>query len=98
MTNRQLLNVKDALCYLDQVKVQFAEKTDIYNQSLDIMRDFKSQTIDMPGVIDRVSTLFKGHLTLIQGFFPPAIVLNALKILWNLTSSQLQLKMALQLI
>nr|CAG8500348.1 9542_t:CDS:10 [Entrophospora candida] len=68
MSNKQPLNVKDALSYLDQVKVQFAEKTDVYNQFLDIMKDFKSQAIDTPGVIDRVSNLFKGHPTLIQGF------------------------------
>lgn len=32
------------------------------------MKDFKSQGIDTPGVIDRVSTLFRGHPSLIQGF------------------------------
>ncbi|KMU86686.1 paired amphipathic helix protein Sin3a [Coccidioides immitis H538.4] len=32
------------------------------------MKDFKSQAIDTPGVIQRVSTLFNGHPTLIQGF------------------------------
>lgn len=32
------------------------------------MKDFKSQGIDTPGVIDRVSTLFRGHPVLIQGF------------------------------
>lgn len=37
------LNVKDALAYLDQVKVQFYEKPDVYNRFLDIMKDFKSQ-------------------------------------------------------
>ncbi|EPQ28645.1 uncharacterized protein PFL1_03948 [Pseudozyma flocculosa PF-1] len=62
------LNVKDALSYLDQVKVQFAEHPDVYNRFLDIMKDFKSQTIDTPGVIERVSTLFRGHPSLIQGF------------------------------
>ncbi|EPS40801.1 hypothetical protein H072_5313 [Dactylellina haptotyla CBS 200.50] len=62
------LNVKDALSYLDQVKVQFAEHPNVYNQFLDIMKDFKSQAIDTPGVIDRVSTLFAGHPNLIQGF------------------------------
>ena len=29
---------------------------------------FKSQSIDTPGVIERVSTLFRGHPGLIQGF------------------------------
>ena len=33
------LNVKDALSYLDQVKVQFAEQPDVYNRFLDIMKD-----------------------------------------------------------
>lgn len=62
------LNVKDALSYLDQVKIQFFNQADVYNNFLDIMKDFKSQAIDTPGVIDRVSTLFRGHPNLIQGF------------------------------
>ncbi|UZJ52825.1 hypothetical protein CBS101457_002145 [Exobasidium rhododendri] len=62
------LNVKDALSYLDQVKVQFSDHPDVYNRFLDIMKDFKSQSIDTPGVIERVSTLFRGHPSLIQGF------------------------------
>ncbi|KAL8816363.1 MAG: hypothetical protein Q9223_004612 [Gallowayella weberi] len=60
--------LNDALSYLDQVKVRFVEHPDVYNQFLDIMKDFKSQTIDTPGVIERVSTLFAGHPELIQGF------------------------------
>ena len=32
------------------------------------MKDFKSQAIDTPGVIERVSNLFNGHPALIQGF------------------------------
>lgn len=62
------LNVKDALSYLDQVKIQFYNQADVYNNFLDIMKDFKSQSIDTPGVIDRVSSLFRGHPNLIQGF------------------------------
>ncbi|KAF3764410.1 hypothetical protein M406DRAFT_277923 [Cryphonectria parasitica EP155] len=60
--------LNDALSYLDQVKVQFSEQPDVYNRFLDIMKDFKSQTIDTPGVIARVSELFAGHPNLIQGF------------------------------
>ena len=59
---------QDALSYLDQVKVQFADHPDVYNKFLDIMKDFKSGAIDTPGVIDRVSTLFSGNPNLIQGF------------------------------
>ncbi|KAH6578977.1 hypothetical protein BASA61_010573 [Batrachochytrium salamandrivorans] len=62
------LNVRDALSYLDQVKVQFSEQPEVYNRFLDIMKDFKSQAIDTPGVIERVSGLFRGHPNLIMGF------------------------------
>ena len=37
------LNVTDALSYLDAVKNQFNDNPDVYNQFLDIMKDFKSQ-------------------------------------------------------
>ncbi|KIK97291.1 hypothetical protein PAXRUDRAFT_825100 [Paxillus rubicundulus Ve08.2h10] len=72
--NERPLNVADALGYLDAVKVQFQDQPDVYNHFLDIMKDFKSQLIDTPGVIRRVSRLFSDHLGLIQGFntFLPA--------------------------
>ncbi|KAK0215615.1 histone deacetylase complex, SIN3 component [Armillaria fumosa] len=68
------LNVTDALSYLDAVKIQFQDQPDVYNQFLDIMKEFKSQLIDTPGVIHRVSHLFFGHPQLIIGFntFLPA--------------------------
>eukprot|EP00117_Sycon_ciliatum_P016959 scpid21185/ scgid16167/ Paired amphipathic helix protein Sin3a; Histone deacetylase complex subunit Sin3a; Transcriptional corepressor Sin3a len=66
--NFQRLKVEDALSYLDQVKLQFANQPQVYNDFLDIMKEFKSQTIDTPGVIQRVSTLFSGHPELIVGF------------------------------
>jgi hypothetical protein len=37
------LNVKDALTYLEQVKMMFGDMPDVYNKFLDIMKDFKSQ-------------------------------------------------------
>ncbi|KAJ5232823.1 hypothetical protein N7468_005779, partial [Penicillium chermesinum] len=64
----ETFHVQDALSYLDQVKVRFVDQPDVYNRFLDIMKDFKSQAIDTPGVIQRVSTLFNGHPALIQGF------------------------------
>ena len=33
-----------------------------------VSRDFPNRSIDTPGVIDRVSTLFRGNPNLIQGF------------------------------
>ncbi|KAL2918180.1 hypothetical protein HK105_202107 [Polyrhizophydium stewartii] len=67
-TANRPLNVRDALSYLDQVKVQFGDQPEVYNRFLDIMKDFKSQAIDTPGVIERVSNLFRGHPNLIMGF------------------------------
>ncbi|KAJ3415607.1 Transcriptional regulatory protein sin3 [Chytridiales sp. JEL 0842] len=78
--NYRPLNVKDALSYLDQVKLQFQDQPDVYNRFLDIMKDFKSQSIDTPGVIERVSTLFRGHPALIMGFntfLPPGYRIEA---------------------
>ncbi|VDO94917.1 unnamed protein product [Soboliphyme baturini] len=64
----QKLKVEDALSYLDQVKLQFANKPHVYNDFLEIMKDFKAQSVDTPGVIQRVSQLFRGHPNLIVGF------------------------------
>lgn len=62
------LRVQDALGYLDQVKSKFNDQPYVYNQFLDIMKEFKSQSLDTPGVIAKVSTLFRGHTDLIVGF------------------------------
>ena len=37
------INVKDALDYLDEVKLNFIDRSEIYNRFLDIMKDFKSR-------------------------------------------------------
>lgn len=39
----RVLNVSDALSYLDAVKIQFHDKPEVYNIFLDIMKEFKSQ-------------------------------------------------------
>lgn len=46
----------------------FGEKPEIYNEFLDIMKNFKAQEIDTPGVIQQVSQLFRGYNKLILGF------------------------------
>jgi len=38
------LNVTDALTYLDLVKNRSRERPEVYNQFLDVMREFKGQT------------------------------------------------------
>lgn len=62
------LRVEDALMYLDQVKMEFGDRPHIYNEFLDIMKTFKSQAIDTPGVIRRVASLFHGNKRLVLGF------------------------------
>lgn len=65
---RRQLKVEDALAYLEQVKSQFDSRPTVYNHFLDIMKEFKAQTIDTTEVIKRVSGLFTGHKDLILGF------------------------------
>ena len=60
--------MEDALLYLDQVKMEFGDRPHIYNEFLDIMKTFKTQQLDTPGVIRRVSTLFQGNRKLVLGF------------------------------
>jgi paired amphipathic helix protein Sin3a len=70
----QRLKVEDALSYLDQVKYKFGNQPQVYNDFLDIMKEFNTQSIDTPGVIARVSCLFNGHPELIvefTKFLPP---------------------------
>ena len=62
------LRTKDALSYLDQVKVAFEKQPTVYNDFLDAMKEFKSAKVDTRGVIKRVSDLFAGHADLIVGF------------------------------
>ncbi|XP_065883832.1 paired amphipathic helix protein Sin3a-like isoform X2 [Dysidea avara] len=64
----QRRRVEDALSYLDQVKLQVGNQPQVYNDFLDIMEEFKCQSLDTPGVISRVSNLFRGHPDLIVGF------------------------------
>lgn len=62
------LRVEDALLYLDDVKREFGGRPRVYNEFLAIMKNFKSQEVDTPGVIARVSKLFRGNNHLILGF------------------------------
>ncbi|KAJ7162085.1 hypothetical protein C8R46DRAFT_954978 [Mycena filopes] len=62
------LKVTDAISYLDAVRDQFRDHPNVYNDFLDLMKEFKIQSIDTEGVIKRISHLFNGHAVLIQGF------------------------------
>ena len=58
----------EALLYLTQIKAEFRDEPETYNEFLEIVKSFRSQQIDMPALIRRVSTLFVGHGKLIDGF------------------------------
>ena len=73
-------DVSDALDYLNEVKLAYTVVIDgraqhpEFDAFLKIMKEFKNHTVNTPGVILRVSELFRGHRELILGFntFLPA--------------------------
>jgi paired amphipathic helix protein Sin3a len=67
-TKRERLTTNDALSYLREVKTRFQNNRKVYDSFLEIMKQFKAQTIDTAGVIKKVKNLFYGHQELILGF------------------------------
>ncbi|KAF7632405.1 HDAC_interact domain-containing protein [Meloidogyne graminicola] len=67
MRNKRL-QVEDALSYLERVRQQFMQTPEKYNEFLEVMKEFKSHTIDTHGVILRVTKLFRFNPDLIDGF------------------------------
>lgn len=67
------LNVKDALSYLDQVKVQFSNQAEVYNNFLDIMKDFKSQryVVELSGCVLVLSAIENCMVLYISGSIVP---------------------------
>jgi histone deacetylase complex regulatory component SIN3 len=57
-----------AVMYLDDVKREFIDQPDIYNEFLAVMKEFKSGGLDTVGVRARVMELFKGHRKVLLGF------------------------------
>ena len=77
---KRRFKIEDALTYLDRVKYHFRNHPQVYNNFLDIMKGFRSQTIDTPGVIARVSHLFRDYPDFIVGFntfLPPGYKIEA---------------------
>jgi len=59
---------KHAMDFLYKVRVQYQKNPAVYNQFLEIMREFKGSVIDTPEVITRVKELFRGNNYLINEF------------------------------
>ena len=51
-----------------QVKTEFSDQPDVYNEFLAIMKNFKAQEIKTPDVIEKVKNLFRGHNNLTLEF------------------------------
>lgn len=65
---RPALRAQDAQGYLDQVKLKFKDQPFVYDQILDIMKESRSQSLNTPDVIARVSTIVRAHTDLIEAF------------------------------
>ncbi|KAL5078447.1 hypothetical protein RYX36_017431 [Vicia faba] len=64
------LEVEDALAFIKRVRDVFqVENKEKYDEFFEILKDFKSRRIDTSAVVERVKELFKGHTTLILGFY-----------------------------
>ncbi|WMV51267.1 hypothetical protein MTR67_044652 [Solanum verrucosum] len=71
-------NVVDPLSYVREVRDTFPNQMEKYEMFIDIIKDFKarrtkslniSHRIDTAGVVTKVKELFKGHPSLILGFY-----------------------------
>eukprot|EP00818_Percolomonas_sp_WS_P000217 CAMPEP_0117450034 /NCGR_PEP_ID=MMETSP0759-20121206/8256_1 /TAXON_ID=63605 /ORGANISM="Percolomonas cosmopolitus, Strain WS" /LENGTH=1012 /DNA_ID=CAMNT_0005242535 /DNA_START=38 /DNA_END=3076 /DNA_ORIENTATION=- len=68
ISSKREVIVSDALAYLEQVRLQYADRPDVYVKFLDLMREYKMNVIDVSGVIQRIKQLFKENKPLILGF------------------------------
>ena len=60
--------IEDALGYLSAVESEFCNQPHVYKYFLGIMKTFHKGSLDMPGMIARINTLFHGHPELLAGF------------------------------
>ncbi|XP_057475957.1 paired amphipathic helix protein Sin3-like 3 isoform X2 [Actinidia eriantha] len=85
----QRLTTNDALAYLKAVKNLFQDKQGKYDEFLEVMKDFKDQSIDM-AVIARVKELFRGHRDLVLTSIP--FYQRAMRSPFHLRINHLQLR------
>lgn len=57
-----------ALAYVDEVRYTFLNQPEVYREFLDNLKEFRSAKLDVPGVTNKISKLFKHHPKLIVGF------------------------------
>jgi paired amphipathic helix protein Sin3a len=74
----------NALVYLDHIKKELGEsQPGLYQEFLRVMSEFKSQTCDTGGVVNRIKFIFKDHPDLIRefnDFLPPGLQIPEVEI------------------
>ncbi|KAF7332391.1 Sin3b [Mycena kentingensis (nom. inval.)] len=75
-------DVITALTYLNIIKLRFAAEPAKYNNFIEIMKNYKNETIDAATGIERVVQLFHGYPSLIGGFktfLPPEYSIDCVR-------------------
>ena len=82
-TTTRRLTVQDAHKYLDKLRAEFKFQPWVYNEFLEIMKKFKSKSVDTHGSIKLVVELFKGNRSFMLGFLKKGgpVSLNSLMII-----------------
>ncbi|KAG8730736.1 Paired amphipathic helix protein Sin3b [Ceratobasidium sp. 428] len=61
-------NLNDAFAYVNLVKNTYSDQPEVYDEFLNIMKEFKTGLATTAEVADRVEELFNGHPELISQF------------------------------
>ncbi|KAF4568489.1 Transcriptional regulatory protein sin3 [Pleurotus pulmonarius] len=73
------IDVSGALAYLDSIRDQYRDRAAVYNEFLDIMREFKQGRADRLDVVRRISRLLlesPQHIEGFSAFLPPSVELQ----------------------
>lgn len=66
--------IADSIAYLDKVKRTLSDQPQLYNEFIDVLKEFKSDVIGTIDLMKRIAHLFKNHSELIldlNAFLPP---------------------------
>ncbi|KIJ54306.1 hypothetical protein M422DRAFT_25232 [Sphaerobolus stellatus SS14] len=62
------LTEQDAMSYISMIRETYMFQPYVYNNFIDIMRDFRAGIIPAERVMEQISELFRGNAMLINGF------------------------------
>ncbi|KAG9217634.1 hypothetical protein CCMSSC00406_0003677 [Pleurotus cornucopiae] len=73
------MDVSDAIAYLDSVRDRYRDRAAVYDEFLEIMKEYKQGRVDRLNVVRRISRLFLEspyHIERFSAFLPPALQLQ----------------------